>query len=622
MSYLHYRPEIDGLRTISILSIIFYHLEINFFNGGFVGVDVFFVISGYLISAIINKDLEKKKFNLANFYLRRAKRIIPNLLFYSFFSLFLIILFFPPYLIKNYGLSLVANSLFLSNFFFYFKIDYFNNLVDLSPLLHTWSLSLEIQYYILFPLVLFLIKNYFQDFKILIILFLSLLSLFYSQNELYKDQQFVFYMLTTRFWEFGAGYFAEILSKRVENRVNIKFHSFFSNIGIFIVFFSIFYFDKKTPFPGLAAIPVVTGSLLVIVFLNKNQLIGKILTSKVFVNLGKLSFSLYLSHYVILVILKSTDFNNESLIIKLFVIFISFTVSIFSYFFVENKFRYKKLNVKNLTFSFLIVTSFLIFSGSFLYFTEGLKKLKINYFIEKDKKIIVDYEKILKEREIMGQYLVSSNLDFKKNNINKVLIVGDSLAEDFYLSTLTLNFDKNEFRRLELYQSCMSDKIIFYDNRICKNQLKNFFESKLYSNSDEILIVVNWQKIYNKSTYKFIKKILYDKKKVTLFSSGNFNNVMLRSFNLLKNNIHHEASFWYDNIKIEARNNYLSLVRVIQKNNLGVVFRDKLNVFCNFEKKTCNLRNKNNWYIYDTVHLTNAGLVFFARGIQSLGWYL
>ena len=169
---MNYRAEIDGLRALAVIPVIFFHAGFENFRGGFVGVDVFFVISGYLIATIIISELESKEFSIVNFYERRARRILPALFFVALFCLPFAWFWFTPSDLKDFGQSLVAVATFSSNFLFWRESGYFETSTELKPLLHTWSLSVEEQFYIIFPI--FLILTWRFGIKIILIVLFSI----------------------------------------------------------------------------------------------------------------------------------------------------------------------------------------------------------------------------------------------------------------------------------------------------------------------------------------------------------------------------------------------------------------------------------------------------------------
>lgn len=174
---MQYRSEVDGLRALAVLPVILFHAGFPIFSGGFVGVDVFFVISGYLITSILIEDLERGSFNLLNFYERRARRILPALFLIVFVSIPFAWFFMPQSQLKDFSNSLIAVSFFVSNFLFWRESGYFDTIVDEKPLLHTWSLAVEEQFYIVFPVLLFFLWGFGKKRAIWVISILAFISL-------------------------------------------------------------------------------------------------------------------------------------------------------------------------------------------------------------------------------------------------------------------------------------------------------------------------------------------------------------------------------------------------------------------------------------------------------------
>ena len=202
----YYRPEIDGLRAIAVLSVIFFHAGISIFKGGFVGVDIFFVISGYLISTIILKDIEKKNFNINYFYQRRARRILPALIITIALTLPFALLLLPPDDLKSFAKSIFSSLTFWSNFQFSAESGYFEIPGEYKPLLHTWSLSIEEQFYIFWPLIIWTIYKIRINF-LLIIFVLITLSFVLNIVSAESDKVATFYSPITRFCELLVGSF-------------------------------------------------------------------------------------------------------------------------------------------------------------------------------------------------------------------------------------------------------------------------------------------------------------------------------------------------------------------------------------------------------------------------------
>ena len=202
---IKYRPEIDGLRALAVLPVILFHAGFNSFSGGFIGVDVFFVISGYLITTIIFIELNNNTFSLTKFYERRARRILPALIFVILVSSILSFIFLIPSELASYFKSVVATLFFYSNFYFHKTTPYFRSESDLEPLLHTWSLSIEEQFYIVFPIILLLFHKYFKSYFFLMFASSFVASFYICQFLANEDASLNFYFTFSRVWEIALG---------------------------------------------------------------------------------------------------------------------------------------------------------------------------------------------------------------------------------------------------------------------------------------------------------------------------------------------------------------------------------------------------------------------------------
>ena len=298
-----YRPEIDGLRALAVAAVFMYHLELGI-PGGFVGVDVFFVISGFLITGIIRRGLEKETFSLANFWERRIRRIFPALFVVLVATLAAGYWLLIPTELVDLGKSSVAQILLLANVFYWKNAGYFQAPAAFKPLLHMWSLAVEEQFYLFFPLALVFLKR--LGSKKLFALFAigALLSFSASVYGANFHHNFTFYLLPTRAWELLIGCMLAILPRGYGS--SLYRDSAFATTGMLAIIIPMLLYDSQTTFPGLAAAPPVLGTAAIIFATTNtpNIWLCKILSLRPVVFIGLISYSLYLWHWPVIVYTK------------------------------------------------------------------------------------------------------------------------------------------------------------------------------------------------------------------------------------------------------------------------------------------------------------------------------
>ena len=346
---MKYRAEIDGLRALAVVPVILFHAGFELFSGGFVGVDVFFVISGYLITTILIEDIENQRFSLVNFYERRARRILPALFFVMFVCIPFAWMWMLPSQMKDFSQSLVAVSLFASNVLFWRESGYFDAAAEEKPLLHTWSLAVEEQYYVLFPIFLFLAWRYGKNRVFWMIVVMASISLLLSEWGWRNKATANFYLAPTRAWELFAGSIAAFI---VQNR-GVQKNNLLALVGLAAIIFSIFFYDETTPFPSVYALVPVLGVVLLVLYANKETLAAKLLSTKGFVGIGLISYSAYLWHQPLFAFARIRSLEHPPLLLMLALSLFSLLLAYFSWRYVEKPFREK--NVINRTH---------IFSGS------------------------------------------------------------------------------------------------------------------------------------------------------------------------------------------------------------------------------------------------------------------
>ena len=289
---MRYRPEIDGLRSIAVVPVILFHAGFGAFSGGYIGVDVFFVVSGYLITSILLDELQEGRFSILGFYERRARRILPALFLVLAVSSALALVWSPPTLLRDFAKSVVAVVVFASNILFWRQAGYFDAAAAFKPLLHTWSLAVEEQYYLVFPLFLALAWRLGRQAVFSVIVALALASLLLSQWASAAMPSANFYLAPTRAWELFAGSICAFLSHGAPQRRS----QVLSALGLAAILVPIFLFDAGTPFPGFWALAPVGGAVLVILYAAPGTAVARLLSTRPFVAIGLISYSAYLWH--------------------------------------------------------------------------------------------------------------------------------------------------------------------------------------------------------------------------------------------------------------------------------------------------------------------------------------
>ncbi|MBV7408252.1 acyltransferase family protein [Maritimibacter sp. DP1N21-5] len=334
---MKYRPHIDGLRAIAVLPVVAFHLGIPLFSGGYVGVDVFFVISGFLITTILLEDIEFGRYSLLEFYKRRMLRILPAL------SVVLIVtlvassfLFFESERIET-GKSIVAAATFTANFFFWNDAGYFTAPAETKPLLHTWSLAVEEQFYIFFPPLLFVIMKFVRGYLLQVVTALIILSLLGCIFLTTRQQPTAFYLLPPRAWELGLGAILAIMVRQGRPRTLVSLRVL-GPLGLAFTLAPMFLLDSSSAFPGWNAMAPVVGAALLIGW-GGDGAIGWILSSRPFVEVGRISYSLYLWHWPLIVFWRAFSGDDLSATETFALLISSCALGALSTYFVERPFR-------------------------------------------------------------------------------------------------------------------------------------------------------------------------------------------------------------------------------------------------------------------------------------------
>jgi peptidoglycan/LPS O-acetylase OafA/YrhL len=333
-----HRTEIDGLRALAVLPVILYHAGLPGIDGGFLGVDVFFVISGFLITTILLKDLENGRFSLWTFYERRARRILPALFFVILVCLpFAWIWMFPKEL-RDFGQSIVATSFFISNVLFWKETNYFNASSELKPLLHTWSLAVEEQFYIFFPLMLAGVWKWKPKLVLPMIMTIALGSFVLAESFVVSHEEATFYLLHARAWELMIGSICAVLIIKAPPQGS----GWLGLLGLALILGSYLLLDDKNPMPSAWSLPVVLGTGFVLIFAKADNVAGRMLSFRPFVWIGLISYSAYLWHQPVLAFARIRATVEPSWPIMTGLVLLSLVLATFTWRYIEQPFRSSK----------------------------------------------------------------------------------------------------------------------------------------------------------------------------------------------------------------------------------------------------------------------------------------
>ncbi len=371
MAYAH-RNDIDGLRALAITPVLLLHSGSSLFSGGYIGVDIFFVISGFLITSIIFKEIQEGKFTILKFYERRARRIFPALTIVFVFCVIASHLTLLPLEYKDFGQSLLSSTLFVSNILFWIEAGYFDAESLTKPLLHTWSLSVEEQFYILFPPLLLLLTRFTRRWILWALACSWALSFISNVFLVHTDQSAAFFLSPGRAWELLTGAILALNSRHSNNRI---LNEILSTTGFILILFSIFIFDSSTLFPGYPAVLPCLGTALIIYSGSKTTpTISKLLSLRPIVFIGLISYSLYLWHWPIFVFTHVYLDKPFTPALSLMLISVTTVLAWLSWRYVESPFRGRSSKVtRKMVFQLSVPVALVFISiGATLQLTDGM----------------------------------------------------------------------------------------------------------------------------------------------------------------------------------------------------------------------------------------------------------
>ena len=513
-----YRPDIDGLRAIAVLSVVVFHAFPELLPGGFIGVDIFFVISGFLISSILLESLTLNTFSLWNFYSKRILRIFPPLILVLTTSLIVGWFTLLPIEYRSLGKHAIGGASFLSNFFFWYEVGYFDGGVDTKPFLHLWSLAIEEQFYIVWPLLFLLFWQISRSLLIgcitvATVSFLLNLWLVFGIHDLVA----AFYFPLTRYWELLIGACLAILVYRrtfdisegsVKSQSFYKYSNPISWLGLLLLLIGLVATHTGSNFPGVLALLPTVGAALILAAGSNGYINKKLLSRKLLVNLGLISYSFYLWHWPILSFIRILEGERPNWYIRLSALIISVILSILTYSFVERPIRFGRYSqiktIALLAIMIMVTCAGISIMSSNGYINRSLAMIvgefgTYDYFARNNK----GFEELgawEKEYKTLGSNCFRHQADaslyekygcsqiVNKDN-KKILLLGDSHAA--YLGAYLEPYYKQRgfnFNQLELATSACKPFIMFDDREYCK-KIRGYFLNQINIIKPDYLIV-------------------------------------------------------------------------------------------------------------------------------------
>jgi peptidoglycan/LPS O-acetylase OafA/YrhL len=619
---MNYRKEIDGLRSIAVVPVIFFHAGFSIVSGGYIGVDVFFVISGYLITSLLIADLQSGQFSIAQFYERRIRRIVPALLFMILVTTVFAVYYMIPDQVREYYGSMVSVAGFVSNFFFAADAGYFGAAPLEKPLLHTWSLSVEEQFYVLFPLLMMLGWRHGRDRVVRWIGLIAILSLIIAELS-YRllDPELAYYLTTGRAWELMLGSLIAFHGDTLVERSHYLQRECAALGGLIMIAVAVVAFDQHTPSPSVYTLLPTVGTALVLVYARRDTLTGRVLGSWPLVAIGLVSYSAYLFHQPLFAIgrILGVFEPNSPLFAKLALL--SIGMGAVSYFLVERPFRKKTRFSQRTIFIFGAISLLILVSigvVGLIYQPAAHHSLLRNW----KKKQMESYALFLR-----NPALTETLATFGNEPGRRVLVVGDSHAKDL-------------FNVLYAYRDSFKGRYVFRHPIYGLDCIRRYgatgdagdecdlekISPALFKEADVLLISVRWDESAAKAAGAFINYYRNKGKQVVITGRTveypNAPTVLHRLFwaNQMQPPPDAEirAAFWANRLpEVTAVND---LLRSVTQQHYAI-YLDKWDYACEVPKKQCFALDEDGRPLhYDYGHYTVEGVKFFGHRLVQIDW--
>jgi peptidoglycan/LPS O-acetylase OafA/YrhL len=595
-----YKKHIDGLRALSVISVIIFHLDHNFLPGGFIGVDIFFVISGYLISKIITSKIDKNEFNISIFFISRARRIL-QMLFFILIFFFPLIFFLLPSKMISISESILTGLFFVSNIIFYWQSGYFGEAINLKPFIHLWSLSVEEQFYIVFPIycILFYKKKFFLSS--LIGFFIISFILANSFGAQYPNANF--FLTPTRIWEILSGVFFMFFEKK-KISINSKILDLACSAALVIIISSFILLNNLDNIPNIKLLPTIISTGVLIIYGANSNVVQKILCNKPVVFIGLISYSLYMLHQPILAFNKNLILFEENILFKIIFFIVLVFISSLTWKFIEQPSRnYKKISTKKFLIVVSLISTVILISNIVILKTDGF----VSKYKEEDRYLAL-LNPIVQGRYVSKKFNTLIKKKFKNLSEQNVIIMGDSYAQDFTNMAYENNYFKGfNVKTAPFHAECY---LKFLNNNKTTNSGKlkkctDEIPSDLI-NAKSIFFINIWEPWILNSLNDILNNPIFLNKKVFIIGTKNFGEINIRK--LLKLSIDDRLNY-----EFKLSDKEVNLEKEIKSLLRSKSYISSFEIYCN-QKFNCKIFTNNNEIIsYDGGHLTKQGAKFFGQ---------